>query len=354
MLARTHRADESCFARLLQSLLAVCALIPVAARSDEPSATYGAASKQAADVVIVSVNPVADTTNREVTIAEVATVEGGDTELRKRIANLDLADAPRFGQSVMLTQELIAYRIQLAGIDSRRYQIQGARSAALTLRSYQVPEKEIVNAARQFLLTRLPWPANDLAIEPNQPIRGPVHVPGGRADVRFEVSFPASKVSLGRVRVDIAIFSNGEKQVVVPVSFDVRLYQTIAVASRRVERGQPLTNDSIFYERRAVDTVGSYLTETESPVGQRAKRLIMPLQIVTKSDVEPVEPDTPVVVKQRDAVQLVARAGDLIVTASGEALQDGRTGQMIRVRNVDSKTVVTGRVVSRSEVRVLY
>jgi flagella basal body P-ring formation protein FlgA len=312
------------------------------------------ASKQMNEVVIVTVNPVAVTTNGEVTIGDVASVDGGDESLRKRIFGLDLADAPRFGQSMRLTQELIAYRIQLAGIDARRYQIQGARSVALTLRGYQVSEKEIVNAARHFLLTRLPWDADDLTIEPTQPLRGPVHVPGGRADVRFEASLPGSKVSLGRVRVDVAIFSNSAKQAVVPVSLDVRLYQTIAVASRRIERGQPIPDESIFFERRAVDAIGSYLTATESPVGQRAKRLIMPLQVVTKSDVEPAEVETPVVVKQRDVVQLVAHAGGLVISASGEALQDGRTGQMIRVRNVDSKTVVTGRVVSRNEVRVLY
>jgi hypothetical protein len=62
--------------------------------------------------------------------------------------------------------------------------------------------------------------------------------------------------------------------------------------------------------------------------------------------------DGPVLVKCRDVVRLVTRVGDLDVVATGEAMEDGRAGQDIRLRNVDSGRMVRGRVADRSTVEV--
>jgi hypothetical protein len=64
--------------------------------------------------------------------------------------------------------------------------------------------------------------------------------------------------------------------------------------------------------------------------------------------------DDPVLIKPRDVVRLVAQIGSVRVTALGEALQDGRAGQMIRVRNTNSNKIVTGRVLDRNHVAVEY
>ncbi len=65
-----------------------------------------------------------------------------------------------------------------------------------------------------------------------------------------------------------------------------------------------------------------------------------------------VLPKAPVLIKQRELVQLVARVGPLEIKAKGEALQDGKAGQLIRIRNVDSSVIVVGRVVEHSVVEV--
>jgi flagella basal body P-ring formation protein FlgA len=53
-------------------------------------------------------------------------------------------------------------------------------------------------------------------------------------------------------------------------------------------------------------------------------------------------------------VRLVANIGAVRVTARAEALQDGRAGQAIRVRNVDSNRIVSGRVIDRNLVEIEY
>jgi hypothetical protein len=68
--------------------------------------------------------------------------------------------------------------------------------------------------------------------------------------------------------------------------------------------------------------------------------------------VEPKLPENPVLIKVRDQVHLLVRVGPLRLTTLCEAVQEGRAGQMIRVRNVDSRAERVGRVVDRNTVEL--
>ena len=75
--------------------------------------------------------------------------------------------------------------------------------------------------------------------------------------------------------------------------------------------------------------------------------------MVRQADVETAaRPSEPFLVKRRDRVKLIGRTELLLVTVVGEALQDGRVGEVIKVRNVDSNATVHGRVLNASEVEV--
>src|SRR5262249_42008488 len=157
------------------------------------------------------------------------------------------------------------------------YRIQGADAVSLTSHGARVSEQDLVNAATQFLLTRLPWNAEDITIEPKRPLKGPVQVSGNPKDVRLEATLHSPKLALGTIRVDVTVLSKGARQAEIPVSLDVHLCKTIAVASRKIDRGRVLTEEDVVFEKRAVDVLSGYLNESETPVGQRAKRPIAAL-----------------------------------------------------------------------------
>ena len=58
-------------------------------------------------------------------------------------------------------------------------------------------------------------------------------------------------------------------------------------------------------------------------------------------------------IQPRDIVRVVAQTGGLtVVLQAAEAMEQGRKGQLIRVRNVKSKKILVGRVISDSEVHM--
>ncbi len=310
-------------------------------------------AEPAADpAVVVRLDPVASVGSREVRVRDVATVQGGPAELRERIAALDLDDAPPPGGTSELTREQVVFRIRLAGVDPSVFRVEGTASTRLVRETYEVPEADMLAAARRLVLARLPWDPADITVQPAPPARGPVRVSGRKDDVHLDATLRSDRLPLGKVRVDVAVSVENRKQAEVPLMLDVRVHQGVAVATRRIERGQKLTDANVRFERRALDGTTDYLT-TDRAEGQQAKRTILPGQIITAADSERAVAVNPVLIKQRDVVQIVFEQGALRVTAKGEALQNGRRGEVIRLRNVDSRADVWGRVLENSLVELV-
>ena len=89
-------------------------------------------------------------------------------------------------------------------------------------------------------------------------------------------------------------------------------------------------------------------------VGHKAKRNMPAQQIIRSGDVDLSSlAENAILIKPRDVVRMIARKRGLtVVVPAGEALQQGRLGEMIRVRNPQSRKIVIGRVLSSGEVEV--
>lgn len=312
----------------------------------------GGAAPAAEQAVVVSVRGEALASDARVSVGDVAAVEGGPAALRERITRLDLVEIAEGRTAATVSREQIAYRIRLAGIDPAQFRVQGAMQSRVTLQRHAVSAEEIEAAARRAVLRRLPWSPEDVTFRLVKPVQGPVLVSGTAADVRVEAEPRAGTLALGVVHLDVAVSVRGERRQTVPVCLEVKAYQKAAVCTRRVERGETLGETNVHFDRRPVQGLHSYVPPGEGLLGKRAKHTLQPGHVVSLQDLEAAGPEGPVLVKQREQVKLIARLGALQVTAVGEALQDGRDGQWVRVRNVDSKKVVLGRVVGRSMVEV--
>jgi flagella basal body P-ring formation protein FlgA len=324
--------------------LAVAAGLGTAARAAEPEV----------GPVTVTLRAGAGATGSTVCVRDVASLSGGAAALRDRIGRLDLADTPKPGKPLSLLRELVAYRIQVAGIERDHYRVQGAAAVQVTSGPPSFTEEDVLQAASEALVERLALPPDDVMVSPVMRLAVPQLSLTARDELRLQ-AVPHDPVSVpGRVRIDVTVTLNGERIDVVALLLDVKVYQSVALAARAIEAGEVLGDDAVRFERRPVDAPGSVLTPKEIKAGQKARRALGAGQVIPPSAVEALNPENPVLVRQRDLVKVVAKVGSLRVTALAEAQQDGRSGDRVRVRNVDSKKELSGRVVGRGLVEVEY
>src|SRR3954454_11497660 len=94
--------------------LAVAVGLGAAARSADPEV----------GPVVVTLRAGAGASASPVCVRDVASLSGGTAALRERVGGLDLADRPKPGRPLILLRELVAYRIQVAGIERDRFRVQ--------------------------------------------------------------------------------------------------------------------------------------------------------------------------------------------------------------------------------------
>ncbi|MCX7699600.1 MAG: flagellar basal body P-ring formation chaperone FlgA [Gemmataceae bacterium] len=235
------------------------------------------------DVTVIHLRDRAVVARRQIVLRDVAEVSGGPESQRRMVAEIDIDDLPPTGKTRSCSRAQIAYRLRLAGIPAESFRIEGAESVILVPQRRPIAAAEVEEAGRRAVAQALP-DARSTDIRLARPIVA--HLPELAEDesASFEAVLATTIRGPGRVQVNVTIRVEGEHRLSLPVYFDI--------------------------------------------VGLPAAKL----------------PDPTPAVRSGDVVRMSVTMGNLKITGTGEALQSGRIGDMIRVRNVDSKIVVTGRV----------
>lgn len=122
----------------------------------------------------------------------------------------------------------------------------------------------------------------------------------------------------------------------------------VLVLERPIARQQVIRPEDVRLERQAVSGLtNGYFTEPEAVVGMASRRRLMPGQVLTSAHVTQRR-----IVERGQEVTLFSARPGLVVRMKGIALEDGREGARIRVRNSSSKRVVEGYVEPSGAVRV--
>ena len=277
-------------------------------------------------------------------IANIGLVQFPDSAGLRRDGNL-LQETPVSGRPAMGTPG--NHGLGALGAESGR-EVAGASSAS--------PRKQVTQAARNAVLDRLPWDRQDVRIDITHvglKASAEALVRNGNLTPEIRSAWPP----LGRVQVVIrAVSGDSAESAEIPVVLNVRYFQNVVVAKRRITRGAIMKQDDVYIDRQEVRDLSGILTSAESVVGMTAGRDILPLNLIRPGDVkstETLKARTPVI-RRGSTVNLVARGDGLSISVLCEAMQDGRPGDVIRVKNLDSQVVRTGKVISANEVEVAF
>ena len=317
------------------------------------SAGFGGETPRVDSVDIV-IKAKVQTSSSPITLADVAELLGGSATLRERMAKLDLADLPISDSPVSINTRQIGFRLRLADLPETSFRLKGAPETLVFSVRSALDEQSVLRLARETLLKRLPWPEDDLDVKLARPIVIPRYTVAANEVVHMKAETHSTTVELGRAQINIQVLVGGEKRLTFPVHMEARLLQRIAYVRSAIAKGETLTENNVFIERRPVDPSNRNSLPAANVIGKRAKRPLYVGQVVGAADVdeEGALDHASVVIKPRQGVKMLVRLGAVNVVAQGEAMQEGRLGQTIRVQNVDSKKVVVGRVTGPATVEV--
>lgn len=124
---------------------------------------------------------------------------------------------------------------------------------------------------------------------------------------------------------------------------------TAVVPTRVIYPGETVSADQV----NVVDVTnpnlsGGYARTKEEVVGMVTKRTLLPGRTIPVASLREA-----FAVKRGGSVRLTFAIGNMLISASGTPLTDALVGDVIKVRNIDSGTIVSGTVMADGTVQVM-
>lgn len=316
-------------------------------------------------LVSIELRPQVKLDQSSVRLGDIAFLTTRDLPTLRRLMALPLGPAPRPGSPAMLDRDTIVRWVEarsgLQTVDSAlRMQSPairwtGASETEIESAAQQLPGETVVNAARSALLNWLSQRSVRAEVEPVSTARD-LLLPPGVATLRVRpLANQAQPTRRMLVWVDAWVDDRFVRTTA--VTFEVGAWAPVTVASAGVGRGA--TVDPVMLrgatETREVDlTTIRQGTPVAAKAGgemadgsERLRRPLRPGEVLTSAHLEA----TPAVMRGNWA-HLLARSGDVSVESRVEVLQDGRQGQVVRVKVPGSSGEVLARVTGPGQVEV--
>lgn len=150
-------------------------------------------------------------------------------------------------------------------------------------------------------------------------------------------------------RISIAVRCEGNKPWKIYVPVTVMAYRKVVTAAVPLARNQVLEPTLLKLTEKEVSRLTQGYFSSFSAVN--GKLLNRPLQL--SGVLQPSMVIEPIIIKRGDEVIIIAKTGALSVRSAGIAINNGRLGQQIQVKNKASKRIVTARVISSQQVQVV-
>lgn len=146
-------------------------------------------------------------------------------------------------------------------------------------------------------------------------------------------------------RMRFAVMCNGERREVI---VRATIAADVVVVAENVRAGRPIDAAALEVARRDVTATPGALTSIEDVAGKTSRRTLRAGQVVDRRWL-----NESVLVKRNSPVTIVARNAGVEVHVAAEALQSGRRGEVISVKNSRNGTVIRARVIAQGTVEPL-
>jgi flagella basal body P-ring formation protein FlgA len=162
----------------------------------------------------------------------------------------------------------------------------------------------------------------------------------------LEIFSPYGKINVGTGTVGVRCNSDQPWTIYVPISINGS--GDVVTLSRNVKRGDILTAEDLTIENRDLARINAgYYTDPQEVIGQQLRRPLMRGAILMQFQLE-----EPKLIKRGQEVFIVADSTGISVKMRGTAMMDGKEGDRVKVRNLTSRRIIEGVVISTNTVKV--
>lgn len=279
------------------------------------------------------------------TLGQVAILRGSET-VTAQAGQITLGHLSVPDQNLVINRKFILSRLACNGIDTAEVSLTGAEEVTVQRRHQSITSDEFVAQATDFLKSHLP----DKTICQLNPIRLPKSLITSGSDQALNLSCEIVGLQGNQCKVRTTASRDGQAIASRDTIFLCQYKCRKAVAKTTIEKGQMLNAENIRIQEVVSKTPQP--ANWTPPYGLIAKRTFAANAEIPAHLVAAATP--PVLLKRNQTVTIMINRAGFVATATGTALQDGATGEYIKVKNVDSQKIIMAKVIEDGTVEPIF
>ncbi len=279
----------------------------------------------------------------EMTVSKTAVTIGlisivsGDEKTREKIEQIPLGTIMSPSQVMTLDRKMILARLACNKINTAKVVFSGADKVVIRAENNIVPGALIAKKAIDYYTQVLPLGLT-CKVSTAANIKD-LHVPSKMSTVKLIPSQTiAGSDAQPRVTIDVICDGAIYKSVTVTLKKQYKCQRLVAIAD--IRRGQTFTSQNTVVKTAYLNS--PQMASVDLRNGSVARRKIAAGTVITPQLASIVMAE--VVIKRNQSVIIRIERPGLLITAAGQAIQKGRVGDLIKVRNVDSKRIILAKI----------
>lgn len=293
----------------------------------------------------------------EITFSENVTVDGTvvtvgdvakfhkDSAFARALSTQTISQAPPPGESISLSSISLKKKLLAKITFPRDTRWKGPPVISITRNAITVGPEQISTYIGDFLEANKPdLPEAEIRFVPKA-LPMPFHLPVG--DLSCEV-IPSNPSILGSSRFALIFRVDGKVAKNMSVRGKIIALADIVITTKNIKRGEILTPSHLTTALRDINKIDTPSMDINEFIGMRAKRRLRQGSPMQTSYIEPLP-----IVRKGQKVKIVVLSGQMLLTATGLAHNDGAKDQIIKVQNLNSHKVIFCRVAAPGLVEVL-
>lgn len=208
-----------------------------------------------------------------------------------------------------------------------------------------VAVKEIKPLLIDYLLKSTPWKESEIEVRSIEGLKG-IDVPQG--DIHFTVLSGTGVAGRSSMLVLMEAVQDGKGVRSFWITAAIRIHAEIVSAAKRIPQGKRLTSDELVRTALEIpDLHAGYFRDFEDVAGRVSRRALSPGDPIIRENLS-----DPFLIRSGETVQLRLVRNGIVLASTVRAEQNGRLGQVIKVRNLEFSSILKARVTGRAEVSI--
>lgn len=289
----------------------------------------------------------ADVTGDAIALGDIASFVPERDSRVPALRKLEVGSAPAPGRDLVLNSRFLIYRLSSLMGGDHHVRVKVPENLIVHRTGQVVGVKKMTRIFKQYVFSHSPWKRKEMDFESVR-VAGPLTLPRGH--LSWEVEGRNGGDFVGDVSLVISFFVDGRLYRKVPVSGRILITRRVIRTARRILKGEVIgVKDLLKVTEQTSRIDRNELTRMDQIIGKRAARTLRMGQMITRVMVE-----VPPAVRKGDRVIIKAENRFIEVTALGRVMEDGRSGDQVRVINVSSGKEIFATVVGPGQVKVSF